>query len=230
MRRAVHLFGNALRETGQAIDRFALDCAGNEIYKETYARHRSVMNLFDRRPVIAAGGFIAPNASVIGKVLLYDKVSVWYGAVLRADKNKIKLGHLTNVQDRAVINTVTSLDSASGYPADVEIGNYVTIGHGALLTSCTVGNRVLIGQGAIIQQGSDIGHHCIIAAGSVVLPGTMVTTGQLWAGNPAKYVRDISDEEVAGIEKQARHYGDLAAEHDSEFLPYGTVYQAAEKM
>jgi carbonic anhydrase/acetyltransferase-like protein (isoleucine patch superfamily) len=106
---------------------------------------------------------------------------------------------MTNIQDRAVINTVDSLES--GFPSDVDIGDYVTVGHGALLTSCTVGNRVLIGQGSIIQEGSEIGSKSIIAAGAVVLPGTAVPSGQLWAGNPAVYIRDLSEEEIAGFEK-----------------------------
>lgn len=119
--------------------------------------------------------------------------------MVRADKHRVKIGSNTNVQDRAVINTVTSLDN--GFPADVTIGEEVTIGHGALLTSCTVGSRVLIGQGAIVQAGADIGSDSMIAAGAVVLPNTVVPSKQLWAGNPAKYVRDLTDEELAGVQK-----------------------------
>eukprot|EP00597_Dinobryon_sp_UTEXLB2267_P003264 CAMPEP_0170080246 /NCGR_PEP_ID=MMETSP0019_2-20121128/16434_1 /TAXON_ID=98059 /ORGANISM="Dinobryon sp., Strain UTEXLB2267" /LENGTH=228 /DNA_ID=CAMNT_0010294125 /DNA_START=6 /DNA_END=692 /DNA_ORIENTATION=- len=228
MLRVSNLFGRAVRETGQAIDRLGLTIAGNEIFKDTYSRHRPVMNLFDRRPVIAAGVFVAPNASVIGKVLLLNHVSIWYGAVLRGDNSGIKVGHMSNIQDRAVINTVESLES--GFPSDVDIGDYVTVGHGALLTSCTVGNRVLIGQGSIIQEGSEIGSNSMIAAGAVVLPGTAVPSGQLWAGNPAVYIRDLSEEEIAGLEKSAAAYDRLGKEHAEEFLPYGTVYQAAEKL
>lgn len=173
--------------------------------------------------------------------------------MVRADKHRVKIGSNTNVQDRAVINTVTSLDN--GFPADVTIGEEVTIGHGALLTSCTVGSRVLIGQGAIVQAGADIGSDSMIAAGAVVLPNTVVPSKQLWAGNPAKYVRDLTDEELAGVQKvslcdncskclwtnhrrlfaccllfsqSAEEYVKLSKEHDAEFLPYGTAYQAAE--
>lgn len=81
------------------------------------------------------------------------------------------------------------------------IGEHVTIGHGALLTSCNVGSRVLIGQGAIVQAGADIGNDSMIAAGAVVLPNTVVPSKQLWAGNPAKYVRDLTDEELSTLEK-----------------------------
>ncbi len=118
---------------------------------------------------------------------------------MRADKNKIKIGAYTNVQDRAVINTVASLES--GFPAEVDIGEKVTIGHGALLTSCVVGNRALIGQGAIIQAGAEIGANSIIAAGANVLPNTVIPSNQLWAGNPAKFIRELTEEELGNLEK-----------------------------
>ena len=101
-----------------------------------------------------------------------------------------------------MIDTESELES--GFPAEVDIGNYVTIGHGALLTSCVVKDFCLIGQGAIIQKGTIIESHCVIAAGSVVLSGTFIPTKQLWAGNPAKYIRDVTDEEMEHIEKVCR--------------------------
>ena len=124
---------------------------------------------------------------------------VWYGAVIRGDKNKVTIGQATNVQDRAIINTASSLES--GFPAEVNSGDRVTIGHGALLTSCNVGSDSLIGQGAIVQAGVEIGNNVIIAAGAVVLPDTVIPSGQLWAGNPAKYIRDVSEAEVANFQK-----------------------------
>jgi carbonic anhydrase/acetyltransferase-like protein (isoleucine patch superfamily) len=152
-----------------------------------FQSNKQTNNTKKQRPVVSAGCFVAPNASVIGEVLLFNHVSIWYGAVLRGDKSKIKIGHMTNVQDRAVVNTVTSLDS--GFPSDVEVGNWCTIGHGALLTSCVVGDRVLVGQGAIIQEGCEVSSDSIIAAGAVLMPGTVVPSGQLWAGNPAVFKR-----------------------------------------
>eukprot|EP01034_Spumella_vulgaris_P021365 gene21365-27395_t len=137
------------------------------------------------RPVIAAGCFIAPNASVIGK---------------------------------------------NGYPSDVSIGNRCTVGHGALITSSTIGDFVLVGQGAIIQEGCDIGDHCIIAAGAVVLPNLVIPAGQLWAGNPAQYIRDVTEDEKKGQSVSSDVYGDLALQHEAEFLPVGTLYQDGEKL
>jgi gamma-carbonic anhydrase len=119
--------------------------------------------------------------------------------VVRGDKSKVTIGAESNVQDRAVINTVGSLDS--GFPSDVVIGDRVTIGHGAILTSCTIGSNSLIGQGAIIQAGTVVEHNALVAAGAVVLPGTFIKTGELWAGNPAAFVRKVSEDEIAGFVK-----------------------------
>lgn len=112
----------------------------------------------------------------------------------------------------------------------MEIGNYVTIGHGALLKSCIVGDECLIGQGAIIEEGSVIEGSSVIAAGAVVTAGTLVPKGQMWAGNPAKYVRDLDEDEQKFFKKSAEAYSTLREEHRNEFLPYGTAYQAAEKL
>ena len=125
--------------------------------------------------------FVAPSASVIGEVLMLDQSSVWYGAVIRGDKSKVKIGVVSSVQDRAVITTVSKLES--GFPSDVDIGDYVTIGQGSVLTSCVIGNKVSVGAGAIIQEGAVVEDNSIVAAGSVVLADTLIPSGQLWAGN-----------------------------------------------
>mmetsp|Transcript_5556 Transcript_5556/g.5739 ORF Transcript_5556/g.5739 Transcript_5556/m.5739 type:complete len:232 (+) Transcript_5556:92-787(+) len=227
-RKAGHLFGRALRETGQALDRLGLTVSGNEIFKETFSRHRSIMNLYDKRPVIAVDAFIAPSASVIGSVLLYDRTSIWYGAVLRGDVNKIRVGPVSNVQDRAVIYCTDKLDS--GFSSEVDIGSHVTVGHGAVLHSCTVRDECVIGMGAVISEGSIVDKGSMVAAGAIVLADTFIPSGQLWAGNPAKFVRNLTEEELASIPKSAEAYADLAAKHSEEFLPYGTVYQHSEKL
>jgi carbonic anhydrase/acetyltransferase-like protein (isoleucine patch superfamily) len=162
------------------------------------------MSLYDKTPKIESNIFIAPNASVIGNVSLAPKSSIWYGAVLRSEMNQIKIGNSSNVQDRSVIT------SSSG---NVEIGNNVTIGHGALLNSCKILDNVLIGQGSIIEEGAIVESNSIIAAGAVVLSGTNVPSGQLWAGNPAKYVRNTTQEDKNGFEKTAKTYVDLSLKY-----------------
>lgn len=226
--RAGHLLGRALRETGQALDRVGLTITGTESFRETFSRHRPVMNLYDKRPLVAVDAFVAPSASVIGEVLLYERVSVWYGAVLRADKNKIIVGACSNIQDRAVIYCSDKLDS--GFSSEVDIGSFVTIGHGAILHSCTIRDESLIGIGAIISKGVIVDKNSIVAAGAVVLEDTFIPSGQLWAGNPAKYIRDLTEDEITSISKSATEYSLLASKHSEEFLPWGTIYQAAERM
>eukprot|EP01039_Chlorochromonas_danica_P004546 gene4546-4984_t len=228
MRRAVHLLGRAFRETGQALDRLGLTIAERDIFNETYARHRPVMNLYDKKPVVAAGVFVAPNASVIGKVLLYNDVSIWYGAVLRGDKNSIIVGTGSNIQDRAVITTVKTLDT--GFPAEVNIGDFVTVGSGAVISSAIIGNNVVIGEGAVVEAGVEIGENAVIAPGSVVVRNTLVRAGEFWAGNPAVLIRQVTEEEINAQKESATKIELLSKDHAEEFLPYGTVYQHAEKL
>ena len=118
---------------------------------------------------------------------------------MRGDKNKIQIGSYTNIQDRAVISTVNELPS--GFPAECKVGDYTTVGHGAMLTSCLVGDHCSIGAGAIVQEGSVVEKKSMVAAGAVVTPGTLIPSGQLWAGNPAKFIRDLSEEEIGEMEK-----------------------------
>lgn len=117
----------------------------------------------------------------------------------------------------------------SGFPADVDIGNYVTVGSGAVLTSCIVQDETHIGMNAVIQEGSVIESHVLVAPGSIVSAGTLIPSGQMWGGNPAKFIRNLTEDEKANMEKVAESYSELASEHKDEFLPYGTLYQEAEK-
>ncbi len=121
-------------------------------------------------------------------------VQVWYGSVIRGDRSKVMIGFCTSVQDKTVLNTVSELES--GFSADIQIGHYTTISEGALLTSCTIGDFVQVGAGAIVQEGCIIQDKVVIAPGSVLLPATFVSASQFWAGNPAVYVRDVTDEET----------------------------------
>jgi len=227
MQRFTHGLGRALRETGQAIDRLGLMVGNKTSFQENFARNRPVMNLFDKRPLVGTDVFVAPNASVIGKVLLTPGSSVWYGAVIRGDKSPVRIDHNTNIQDRAVISTVT-INEDSDVPADVHIGDHVTVGHGALLTSCTIGSNCLVGQGAIVEKGVVVQPNVIIGAGSVVREGTFIPSNQLWAGNPAAFVRNLTEADVKHITSSAVHYKSLADDHNAEFLPFGTIHQDVE--
>jgi gamma-carbonic anhydrase len=149
------------------------------------------------------GVYIAKTATVIGDVTLGAHSSIWYGAVLRGDINRIAVGHHSNVQDNAVLHL------ADDFPC--LLGNWVTIGHGAIVHACTVGDEVLVGMGAVILDGAVIGKQSIIGAKALVTGGTKIPPGSLVLGAPAKIVRALSKEERAGIKWWAQKYVDNTA-------------------
>ncbi|CAM9439477.1 unnamed protein product [Ectocarpus sp. 6 AP-2014] len=192
-----------------------------------YLRHRPVMNLHEERGFTMSTTFVAPCASVVGNVRIIDHSCVWYGAVIRGDKNKVKIGAHVHVGDKAVINTVGHVDT--GFSAEVAIESWVVIEPGAVLTSCMIGNRCKIGAGAVVAEGSVMEEGGQIAAGTVVPPGCLVPRNELWAGNPAKFVRKLSEEDVAEVEAEAERRSALGELHADEFNPYGQAYVQAEE-
>jgi carbonic anhydrase/acetyltransferase-like protein (isoleucine patch superfamily) len=153
-----------------------------------------------RQPKLGRNVFIAKNATVIGDVTLGLHSSVWYGAVLRGDINRIVVGHHSNVQDNAVLHVADELAC--------ELGNWVTVGHGAVVHACKVGDDVLVGMGAVILDGAVIGKQSIIGAKALVTQGTKIPPGSLVLGAPAKVVRKLSQEERAGLKWWAQKYVD----------------------
>ncbi len=144
--------------------------------------------------------FIAPNATIVGDVQMGDDCSVWFNAVLRGDVNFIRMGNKVNVQDGAVIHC--TFEKAATY-----IGNNVSIGHNAIVHGCVIEDNVLIGMGAIVMDNCKVGSNSIIAAGAVVLENTNIEPGSIYAGVPAKKVKEISQEMVSGeIHRIADNY------------------------
>ena len=144
--------------------------------------------------------FFTENATLIGEVFMGDDCSVWYQAVVRGDVNTISIGDRVNIQDGALIHGTFEHSSTT-------IGNDVSIGHNAIVHGCTINDRVLVGMGSIIMDDSIIGSNSIIAAGSLLLKNTKVTEGSVYAGVPAKKIKDISPELQKGeIERTARNY------------------------
>ncbi|HWD92875.1 MAG TPA: gamma carbonic anhydrase family protein [Verrucomicrobiae bacterium] len=156
-----------------------------------------------RQPSLGKGVYIARGAAVLGDVTLGDYSSVWYNAVLRGDINRIVVGHHTNVQDNAVLHL------ADDYPCLV--GNYVTIGHSAVVHACTVGDETLVGMGAVILDGAVIGKQCLIGARALVTQGAKIPAGSMVFGAPAKVVRALTREERAGLKAWAQKYVENAA-------------------
>ena len=144
--------------------------------------------------------FIAPNATIIGNVEMGDDCSIWFNAVVRGDVNTISIGNKVNIQDGAVIHCTFKRTKTV-------IGNNVSIGHNAIVHGCTVNDNVLIGMGSIVMDNAEIGSNSIIAAGAVVLEDTKVEEGSIYAGVPAKKVKDISRELISGeINRIANNY------------------------
>lgn len=146
--------------------------------------------------------FQAGNATVIGDVSIGDDVGIWFGAVIRADKDKIAIKDGSNIQDNAVIHTTT------GYP--VEIGSHVSVGHGAILHGCRIGDRVLVGMGAIVMNGATVGEGSIIGAGAVVTENTVIPPGSVVLGVPGRVVGAVTEVQSEQIYKNAISYINLA--------------------
>ena len=161
----------------------------------------------DKKPTLGDGVYIAPTATVIGDVRLGEAASVWYGAVLRGDINFISIGEGTNLQDGVI-----------GHLADefpLEVGNYVTVGHGAVIHACVIEDECLIGMNATVLDGARIGRQSIVAAGTVVPQGMQVPEGSLVAGMPAATRKTLSLERRLGLRKWAEKYIEVAKAHQA---------------
>lgn len=153
-----------------------------------------------KHPRFGNNCFIAPNATVVGDVIMGDDCSIWFNAVVRGDVHYIKMGNKVNIQDGAVVHCTYEKNPTV-------IGNNVSVGHNALVHGCTIWDDVLIGMGAIVMDRCEIHSNSIIAAGAVVLEGTVVEAGCIYAGVPAKKVKEISKDMIHGeIERIAGNY------------------------
>ena len=149
-------------------------------------------------PVIGERAFLAETATIIGTVTMGDDCSIWYGAVLRGDVGAIRMGDRVNIQDNAVLHATTDV-------SEVIIGNDVSVGHNAIVHGAVIGNDVLIGMGAVVMDNAVVPDGTVIAAGAVVLANTKLEPG-IWAGVPAKKVKDASETIHAMAHDNAQHY------------------------
>lgn len=148
--------------------------------------------------------YIAPGAIVLGEVTLGEDANIWYHATVRGDRAPIAIGKGSNIQDNSVVHV------DEGY--SVTIGDYVTVGHGAIIHGCSIGDNSLVGMGAIIMNGAEIGKNCIVGAGALVTQGTKVPDNSLILGNPAKIKREVTEEEIAHSLQNALFYVQEAKE------------------
>lgn len=151
-------------------------------------------------PQFGTNCYLAENATIVGDVIMGDDCSVWFGAVIRGDVHYIKVGNNVNIQDNAVIH-------ATYEKSPTNIGDNVSIAHGAIVHGCTIKHNVLIGMNAVVLDDAVIESNSIVAAGAVVTKGTIVESGSVYAGSPAKKIKDISPELLKGeIERIANNY------------------------
>jgi len=157
-------------------------------------------------PTIGPDVFLAPSCFVIGQVTIAERANLWFNVVVRGDDNWIRIGARTNIQDGTIIHVFKDL-----FPTT--IGADVTIGHGAVLHGCTIEDGAMVGIGAIVLDGALVEREAIVAAGAVVSPGKRVKQGEMWAGCPAKLVRELKPEERAFMRVNVPNYCELAGEY-----------------
>lgn len=164
-----------------------------------------MIKLGEHEPQIDDTAWVAPTATVIGRVRLGEQVSIWYGAVIRGDLEDIGIGAGTNIQDGCVLHADPGFE--------LQVGSGVSVGHNAILHGCTVGDDVLVGMGATVLNGAVIGAGSLVAAQALVPQGTVVPPGSLVAGVPAKVRRELTREEREGITLNGTMYADLGKAH-----------------
>lgn len=162
----------------------------------------ALYQLDEHRPEVAEGAWVADSAQVIGRVVLDEDASVWFGTVLRGDTERLHVGRGSNIQDGSVVH------ADPGFP--VEIGENVTVGHQVMLHGCTIGDGSLIGIQAVVLNGARIGRNCLVGAGSLVTEGKEFPDGSLVMGAPAKVVRQLTPEQIERVKHGAKHYIDNA--------------------
>ncbi|SHI81195.1 gamma carbonic anhydrase family protein [Lutispora thermophila] len=164
-----------------------------------------VIQYKEHKPDIHESCFIAENATVIGRVKINKNSSIWFGTVVRGDTSDITIGENTNIQDNCTIHV--------NYGQPTVIGDNVTVGHGAIIHACTIGNNVLVGMGATVLDGAEIGDNVIIGAGALVPPNKKIPSNSMVMGMPAKIIRELNEEDRAGITASAQHYVELARDY-----------------
>lgn len=165
-------------------------------------------------PSIPESAYVAAGAVIVGEVTLGEQASIWFNCTVRGDIHYIRIGEATNIQDNSVLHVTHET-----HP--LEVGNRVTIGHGATLHGCTVHDESLVGIGAIVLDGAVVESHAMVAAGALVPPGMVVPTGMLVAGVPAKPLRPLREDEIANLAASAARYVAYAAAYRSSPGPDG---------
>jgi len=170
-------------------------------------------------PTIAKGAFVAETALLLGDVVVGTGSSIWYGCVLRGDGNLLRIGERTNIQDGTVIHVNHQEDGGRGAPGfSALVGSDVTVGHMAMLHACVLEDFSFVGMNATVMDAAVIETDAMVAAGALVTPGKRVPSGELWAGRPARKMRDMSPAEIADNRHSSVYYTEIAARYLKEGL------------
>eukprot|EP00882_Tetradesmus_deserticola_P001619 GHRQ01001745.1.p1 GENE.GHRQ01001745.1~~GHRQ01001745.1.p1 ORF type:complete len:228 (+),score=72.96 GHRQ01001745.1:123-806(+) len=199
--------GFALRESGQALERLGCVWQGINSHAEEITRWHPTENAGYKVPQVASSSWIAPSAQVSGDVQVGNNCSIWYNCTVRGDNHHVEIGHNTNLQDGVSVGSLSPSSSST------KVGSGVSVGHGAVLQGCTVEDNVLIGMNAVLRDGVKVASGAIVAAGAVLEPGAAVASGELWAGNPARKLRQLKQEEQDYLKSLPARYQDLAGQH-----------------
>eukprot|EP01128_Nolandella_sp_AFSM9_P012855 TRINITY_DN9695_c0_g1_i1.p1 TRINITY_DN9695_c0_g1~~TRINITY_DN9695_c0_g1_i1.p1 ORF type:complete len:265 (+),score=54.08 TRINITY_DN9695_c0_g1_i1:902-1696(+) len=208
---------------GNYVKYFIEDEDSNVKYVDTHDKSKKVIDFQQGvharfRPRIATEAWVAPNAVVSGRLEMWSRASLWYGVVVRADTKLVRIGYGTNIQDHTVIHEAYG-ELSSNHDGSTVVGHHVTVGHNCILNACTIEDRCIIGSNSKLMPGSYVEKFSQLGAGSVLEGGQRVPSGQLWAGAPAKYIRDLTDREKVEIVGQSEAYFEMAQLHsEAEFL------------
>jgi carbonic anhydrase/acetyltransferase-like protein (isoleucine patch superfamily) len=171
-----------------------------------------------KKPRVHRTAFLHPTATLIGDVRLGDHSSVWPGAIIRGDFESVEIGRYTCIQDNAVVHSADTYAEKAVRYLPVKVGDYVVVGHGALLHGCTVADNCIVGAGSIVFNGAKVGEGSLIGMGAVVLANVEVPPRTVVVGIPARPLRRMTDEEVKRIRVQAKNYAKLAQRHKKQLI------------
>ncbi len=196
------------------MDRFGSRLTDDIAYTQTLSRHRQLMSLEEMKPAVDYS-FIASNATLTGEVNVSAYASIWYGATLKAELSPIRVGSYSSIGEGAVLHTHCAVPT--GVPGSITIGKHVTIQNNCTIFSSIIDDEVFIGAGSVIGEGCKIEKGAVIAPNSLVPPGKLIPGRQLWAGNPVKFVRELSEEDLYSYYVQSFNTWNLAQSHLNSF-------------
>uniref|UniRef100_A0A061QSA1 Gamma carbonic anhydrase mitochondrial-like n=1 Tax=Tetraselmis sp. GSL018 TaxID=582737 RepID=A0A061QSA1_9CHLO len=206
--------GSLCRGLGAAFEGIGVAVQGGLAYRETVTKQKPLVALAAKTPKIGEECFIAPNAVLIGDVEIGDRTSIFYGSVIRGDVNHVRIGKMTSIQENVVIHVARN--NPKGEKLPTVVGDNVIIGQNCTLHACTVGSNSLVGMGSTVLDNAKVEPGAIVAGGSMVTPNTTVPSGQIWAGSPARFLRDVTAEEASFLEKAAENMHAVAIPHAVE--------------